>query len=189
MKIAPLTERWNEGEREWSFVKVPTSAIEAWEQQETLSLPDDYRRFMLRYNGGRVYPRLFRTAAALSRMLGPHQPTDNLAQVDPIYDWAYVEAHWRGEVYGRGVPPCHLAIAGTPGSIQVLMALTADRYGRIYVWHHTTEPWGTDADCWVWPQADSFSQFLDGLFDDTDCSDFRAWRRPIYDRLAKDLER
>jgi hypothetical protein len=33
MKIAPTTERWNEGERDWSFVKDPRADIEAWERQ------------------------------------------------------------------------------------------------------------------------------------------------------------
>lgn len=57
--IAPLTERWNEGERDWAFVKDPNHDIARWEESTGLSLPDGYRRFMLRFNGGRVYPRLF----------------------------------------------------------------------------------------------------------------------------------
>lgn len=189
MKIAPLTERWNEGEREWSFVRDPLAEIEAWERREGLKLPEDYRRFMLRYNGGRVYPRLFRTEAVLVRMLGPYEPTSELTHVDPIYDWATVESHWRGETYREGVPPRHLVIAGTPGSIQVLMALTAEGWGRIYTWIHSTDSWGTDRNTRTWSIAESFSQFLDGLFDDENGSDFRNWRRPIYDRLARELQR
>ena len=57
--IAPLTERWNEGERDWAFVKDPNHDIARWEESTGLSLPDGYRGFMLRFNGGRVYPRLF----------------------------------------------------------------------------------------------------------------------------------
>lgn len=189
MKIVPVTERWNEGEREWSFVKDPTAEIEAWEKREGLLLPEDYRGFMRRYNGGRVYPRLLRTGAALVGMLGPYEPSSDLTQVNPIYDWATVEAHWRGEIYGRGVPPGHLVFAGTPGLIQVLMALTADGWGRVYAWVGSTDSWGTDRNTRVWPVAESFHGFLDVLFDDENRSDFRSWRRPIYDRLAKELER
>jgi hypothetical protein len=189
VKIAPVTERWNEGERDWSFVKDPTAEIAAWERREGLSLPEDYRRFMLRYNGGRVYPRLFRTEAALVGMLGPHEPTSDVTYVDPIFSWATVEAHWRGEIYGRGVPPRHLVFAGTPGAIQLLMALTPENRGRVYTWIHSTDIWGTDRNTRIWPHAESFSRFLDGLFDDDDRSDFEDWERPIYVRLARELER
>ena len=189
MKIAPLTERWNEGERDWSFVKDPSAEIEAWERLEGVSLPGEYRAFMRRYNGGRVYPRLFRTEAALAGMLGPYEPTSDLAYVDPIYDWATVEAHWRGQFYDRGVPPRHLVIAGTGGSIQILMALTAENFGRVFTWIHSTDLWGTDRNTRIWPHAASFSLFLDGLFDDENRSDFRHWRRPIYDTVARELER
>jgi len=134
MKIAPITEGWNEGERDWSYVRDPTAAIEAWEEREALALPETYRAFMLRYNGGRIYPRLFRTPAALLGMLGPHVPRSDLTCVDPIHDWATVEAHWRGQVYGQGVPPGHLLIAGTPGAIQLLMALITPTSGRICAW-------------------------------------------------------
>ena len=46
MRIAPYTERWNEGERDWQFVKDARADIEAWEQREGLVLPESYRRFM-----------------------------------------------------------------------------------------------------------------------------------------------
>ena len=35
------------------------AAIARWEQDNATALPDDYRSFMLRYNGGRVYPLIF----------------------------------------------------------------------------------------------------------------------------------
>ncbi|MBD2748177.1 SMI1/KNR4 family protein [Microvirga sp. BT688] len=58
--IAPLTERWNEGEQDWFYVKDPSEDIARWEGSTGHSLPDAYRRFMLAFNGGCVYPRLFR---------------------------------------------------------------------------------------------------------------------------------
>ena len=78
--------------------------------------------------------------------------------------------------------------AGTPGSIQLLMALTSENWGRIYTWIHSSDSWGTDRNTQLWLHAESFSEFLAGLFDDENRSDFQQWRRPIYDRLAKELE-
>lgn len=189
MQIAPVTERWNDGERDWSFVKSAAAAIAAWEEREALALPEDYRAFMLRYNGGRIYPRMFRTPAALQGMLGPHESTSDLSYVDPIHAWSTVEAHWHGQVYGKAVPPGHLVIAGTPGDIQLLMALTPPERGQIRAWLHSTDTWGTDRNLRVWPLASGFGEFLDSLSDDEARSDYRRWRRPIYDRLAKVVQR
>ena len=189
MRIAPVTERWNEGERDWSFVRDPAAAIEVWEGLESVSLPADYRAFMLRYNGGRIYPRMFRTPAAMQVLLGPYVATSDVTYVDPIHDWATVEAHWRGQVYGQGVPPAHLLIASTPGAIQLLMALAPTNRGEICAWIHSTDAWGTDRNQQIWPLAMGFGEFLDGLFDDEQRSDYLNWRRPIYDTLAKALQR
>jgi hypothetical protein len=80
-------------------------------------------------------------------------------------------------------------IAGTPGAIQLLMALAPPNHGQIHGWVHSTDAWGTDRNQQIWPLAMDFSEFLDGLFDDEQQSDYLRWRRPIYDRLAKVLQR
>jgi hypothetical protein len=191
MKIAPVTENWNEGEHDWSFVKDPRLEIESWEQREGLSLPAAYRKFMLQYNGGRVYPRLFHTQAALQRMVGPYEPTSDVTFVDPILPWADVEAHWRGETYERGVPPLHLVFAQTPGFIQLLMALTPENHGQILTWIHSSDDWGSENNSQLFPVANSFSEFLKGLYDEKDedgYTDYQGWHMPLYDTLAKELQ-
>lgn len=189
MKIVPVTERWNDGERDWSFVKDPTPDIEAWEASEGLRLPDSYRAFMRKYNGGRVHPRLFRTAAAWSGMLGPYSPEDDVTYVDVILRWARVESHWRGETYGRhAIPPGHLLFAETPGSIQLLMSLAPENHGEISCWIHSTDIWGTDRNTRVFPLASGFAEFLNGLFEDETRDDLEDWLTPLYRKLARDLE-
>jgi hypothetical protein len=103
-----------------------------------------YRKFMLRYNGGRVYPRTFRSEAGLGMMLGPYVCQSDEMYCDLILPWASVEHHWCGEIYGKGVPPKHLVFASTPGSVQFLMALTPENYGRVYSWIHTSWDWGEE---------------------------------------------
>ncbi|MCI5065107.1 SMI1/KNR4 family protein [bacterium] len=129
MKIAPYTKGWNNGERDWSFVEDPRASIEAWEERESLSLPIGYRNFLLEYNGGRVYPRLFQHAVG-SLVAGPYVDESAVTYVELIYPWSVVEGHWRGETYGEGVPPNHLVVAGTPGEIELLMSLESDSYAR-----------------------------------------------------------
>jgi hypothetical protein len=188
MKIAPYTDRWNEGERDWSFVEDPHDEIDAWQKREDLLLPDSYRNFMLRYNGGRVYPRLFRSDSALGMRLGPYVCESDEMYCDLIFPWSYVEHHWRGETYGKGVPPRHLVFAETPGSIQLLMALTPENYGRVYAWMHSNWDWGEEGNNLIFPLANSFLEFLSSLYDDDQNSDYQQWHSPIYDQLAKEFQ-
>lgn len=187
MKIAPYTERWNEGECDWSYVEDPRAEIERWEYETGLQLPAEYRTFMLRFNGGRVYPRQFRTPLAQEPIDEPMYPNSDVTYVDIIMSWASVESHWRGDTYGEGVPPQYLIIADTPGPIQLLMAMTDADYGKIFSWYHSQYTWGTDGNDKMYFQSDCFRQFIQSLVDE-DGTDFQSWRLPIYDKLARDFE-
>ncbi len=181
--IIPVTERRNEGERDWSFVKDPRQAIAAWEDRTGHRLPDGYRRFMLAFNGGRVYPRLFRYSLPLK-----HYPSvEPITILNPFYSWDSAERYWHGEVYRRGTPPDMFFIGCDPGGLQILMSVRAEDYGQIFCWVHSTNVWGTDGNDRLWHQADSFENFLDTLFDEPDESDYKSWNRPGYDKLAKPL--
>jgi hypothetical protein len=181
--IAPLTERWNEGERDWSYVKDPSEDIARWERTTGLSLPDAYRRFMLAFNGGRIYPRLFRYTVPLEF----YPSTEPVTYVNPFYSWADAERYWRGDVYDRGTPPDMLFIGCNPGGLEILLSLRPADFGQIFCWLHSTNIWGTDGNDRLWLQAVSFEAFLDSLYDEPDGSDYDDWRRPIYDKLAKPL--
>lgn len=183
MKIAPYLKNWNDGERDWSYVKDPTSEIENWEKKSNISLPDDYRRFLIAYNGGSPYPRLFKHGMG-SLTAGPYEDQSNETYVDIILSWESVESHWRGETYGKGIPPGYLLIAVTPGAIQVLMNIDSEK-GQIVSWYHSTSPWGSGNNTEIYPIANSFTEFLGILYGNKE--DFDAWHLD-YEDLAKDLK-
>ena len=185
MKIAPITERWNDGERDWSFVKNPADDIKAWESETKLTIPQDYRLFMTQFNGGSVYPRLFRTPLIFDSA-EPHLGECDVTYVDAIFDWRTVVRHWRGEIYGKGVPSEHLVFAETPGPIQLLMSLRKTDHGTIYSWRHTNNMWGTDGNDKLHMQAGSFTAFLKTLSDDTG-TDFQDWHLPVYAKITREL--
>lgn len=184
MKIVPTTERWNEGERDWSYVEDCRADLMRWEGEVGLKLPAEYREFMLRYNGGRVHPRMFIHTIPIEAI----PSASNKTYVNVIYRWRIVESHWKGTTYGMGVPPQHIVFGGTPGAIQLLMSLNPNDYGKIFAWVHSTNIWGTDNNDRAYFQSDGFHSFLRSLFDDEDGSDYKSWRTPTYDRLAKELE-
>jgi hypothetical protein len=121
-------------------------------------------------------------------MLGPYVSESDEMYCDLINSWATVERHWHGEIYGKGVPPKHLVFAETPGSIQLLMALTPENYGRVYTWRHTNWDWGGEGNNLIFPLSNSFPEFLSSLYDDDPKSDYQHWHIPLYDKLAKELK-
>ncbi len=181
--IVPVTEGWNRGERDWSYVANASQDIKRWESTTRSNLPDGYRRFMLTFNGGRVYPGLF----CYNVPLELYPSTEPVTRVDPFYSWATVESHWRGEVYGKGYPPDMLLIGCDPGGLEILLSLRPTDWGHIFCWPHTRNIWGTEGNTQVWHQADSFEAFLKSLYDLQDESDYDAWHLPIYDKLARPL--
>ena len=181
--IAPVTDGWNRGERDWSYVADASGDISRWEQQTRRKLPGAYRRFMLRFNGGRVYPRLFRHNVPMER----YPSTEPVTMVDPFYPWADVESHWRGDIYGRGTPPEMLTIGCDAGGLEILLSARREDFGHVFCWPHTRNIWGTDGNTEIWHQADSFEAFLESLYDLPDGSDYDGWHVPIYDKLAKPL--
>jgi hypothetical protein len=188
MKIAPVTEHWNAGEQDWSFVRDAFPAIAAWESCTQLQLPGDYRRFMSRYNGGRIYPRLFRVPGSEVEWLGPYLAESDEHCVEQFLSWEDVQHHWRGAIYGDGIPPKHILVAVTAGTTQVLMSLAPEQFGKVYAWSHSTDRWQTGRNQELIRLADSFVEFLGMLYDDADRSDYEAWYMPAFKRLARELE-
>lgn len=176
-------ERWNEGEGDWSFVKDPRQAIIAWESKTGHILPSGYRRFMLAFNGGCVYPRLFRYSVPLNL----YPSVEPVTFVDPFYSWEMAEKYWNGEIFHRGTPPEMAFIGCNPGGLEILMSLRKKDHGHIFCWLHSTSPWGTDGNDQLWHQANSFEEFLGSLYDKPDGSDYEDWHIPLYSELAKPL--
>ncbi|MEL7497430.1 MAG: SMI1/KNR4 family protein [Planctomycetota bacterium] len=184
MKIAPVTEGWNDGQRDWTFVKDPSRDIHAWEQQTGVQLPESYLKFMTQFNGGRVYPRLFYHTVPEEIL----PPVTRLTFVGGLYHWKTVMSHFRGETFGDGQPKGYLAIGDTPGGIEILMGLKGENHGKIFCWPHNNEDWGSEDNREVYLLASDFSTFLKMLFDEDDESDFKAWGTPLIQKLAKDFE-
>lgn len=178
--ILPVTENWNEGERDWSFVKDAREDIKVWETNAGKKLPDDYRRFMLKFNGGRVYPSLLR-----------HNVTSYSAEptiLEYFYSWDDVVRHANMEVYFSGTPEGFLIIGGDPGGLEVLLSYRDEDAGKIFCWYHTTTSWGTEDNKVVWHQAESFSELLASLYDDESETSHQHWYMPVCDVLARPLQ-
>ena len=184
MIIVPNTKNWNEGETDWSYVPDPSKEVQAWERQTGVSLPKDYRGFLLKYNGGSVYPRIFKHSISPQKLpsISPEE------YVDRFYRWDQVFALFNGESYGRGIPKGYLNIGETPGPLEILISTKNEDFGKIFGWIRSSDTWGTGHNTEIYLLSASFTLFLKMLYDDEDRTDYEGWFIPIYKTLQRELE-
>lgn len=174
MLIAPTDK-----DKGWSLAAATERAIVAWEAETALRLPEAYRRFMIRFDGGYVWPNMF-TSAIIEAGIIPS--SDTAMFIDTLYSFDLVLGHWRKDTYGDGTPPGMVFVGDNPGGTEIVMSVRPHDFGVIYLWYHSTNIWGTDGndDSALIRQADSFPAFLQSLYDDTDKSGYEAWYIPYY---------
>lgn len=129
--------------------------IEGVEREMGVRLPDDYRSFLLRFNGGQPTPDafLFRggsDGSLVNIFFGVNHP-------DPRHDLVRV---WRDN--RRVLPPDLLPIGYDAGGSLLLVGVSGERRGRVYFEFH--ELAGEDDDPMneesMGDIADSFTDFI-----------------------------
>jgi cell wall assembly regulator SMI1 len=108
-------------------------AIERFERQIGTTLPETYRSFLLRYNGGHPEPNMFPIQGFYADTHGLLEWFFCIAKGD-VYDLAENE-----QLYHNRVPPDLLPIATDPGGNLICLAIEGKNQGKIYFWHHEDE--------------------------------------------------
>jgi hypothetical protein len=150
--------------------KVPPPSgdeIEAFEAEIGTRLPEDYRQFLSRSNGGRLdwyqfegtTPEGGPRTAVVSRVCGLRDEPDlSLRSARGCYQGSELR-----------IPHALLWTMEDPGGNGVCIGLTGKHRGRVYFWVHDEGP---DPDAWdgqvetagnIWPLADTFTEFVAGL--------------------------
>lgn len=142
---------------------INASALSIWEMATGYRLPDDYRRFLLTYNGGVVRPWIFRHDHR-----DVHYEEDREVLLDYLYDWQDVIGMSELDVprSQSARPPHHIVIGQDPGGAGVLLSLDPATHGKIYYWLRVLLDWGDPPNDTLGNVADSFTGFLNTLFDD-----------------------
>jgi len=129
------------------------------EQQLGITLPDDYREFLLMHNGGHPEPKYFPIK-------------DNPSDDHGILEWFYCIQE--GEYYDlrrqvqllRGrIPPNLLPIADDPGGNLLCMSVAGPDQNTVYFWAHEEECEEGETPTYdnVYFVANSFSDLLGSL--------------------------
>lgn len=136
--------------------------LRQWEQSAGYTLPKDYRIFLLKYNGGMVKPWIFRHDHP--QVAG----SDREMLLDYLRDWQSVveSSHLDTPPDLATRPPGHIDIGQDPGNGRILLSLRSEDHGNVVYWLPSYMAWGEEPNNVVGFVARSFTEFLNGLFDD-----------------------
>jgi hypothetical protein len=117
------------------FGALSQRSLDAFEQQRSLRLPEDYRRFLLEHNGGDPAP-----SNVIDFFEGNRPNSSDVQFMFGIHDgeyWASIEWHLdtlKGRVVEEGLP-----IAGDSGGNAYVLITRGEREGQVFFWDHERE--------------------------------------------------
>ena len=125
-------------------------------------LPEDYRSFLLKCNGGSLRPFAFDLQVPHSDFL------ESVHALNYLYELREIN---RRSQFGiepalRNIPPGRIAIGTTDSELAITLNISADRHGQIEAWvRDTFNVWGEGGNTTIVYVAPSFTAFLDLLHD------------------------
>lgn len=140
--------------------KITQKDIAALEQRLGISLPVDYRQFLLSINGGQPEPNAFPIRDNPRDTHGLLERLFSLDEQDTNYDILD-----NAEVFHDRVPADLLPIAFDPGGNLICLAVRGENRGKIYFWDHSDEcPPGRTPDYHnVYFVANDFNELIENL--------------------------
>lgn len=109
--------------------------IQQVEQEINVRFPDQYRQFILQYNGGRPIPNVFMI------------PDDRIPGQSSMLDWFYcidLSDEYNHllrnlDVFRDRMPSDCVPIGCDPGGNQICLIVSGAQTGKIYFWDHEEE--------------------------------------------------
>lgn len=140
-----------------------SEGLEAAEQALGVSLPDDYRAFLLKYNGGQVEPDGFAITWRPGQREAMVGAASMVSWLFAVYDGRHENLLRMNQVTFKGrLPPGTIAIGRDPGSNLLLLRTTGPRYGEVLYWLMETEARTEDGE----PPSEDNVGFVADSFDD-----------------------
>jgi len=123
-------------------------------------MPDDFRRFLLKYNGGMPFPYYY-------DVQGWQEPHAAVNEFNGILPGLYNDIEVNLENRKGRLPEGFIPIANDPGGNTLLLSLVDETLGKVYFWDHENEPYERGVALKDYPNiywvADSFNQLLEQL--------------------------
>src|SRR6476659_1144807 len=177
IQVLPILDRLQN-----SFDPVADADIARLEADLQVTFPDEYRRFLLAFNGGHWKHNVF------CRVSGAHHWIDNEILLEyslgiiPDSRFMNLDIRWKWDVYGGRLRDDLVPIMRSLAD-PILMATSPEEHGKIYIWDHTREH---EQDNLFW-LADGFEEFLRSLYTVED-DEFHVEKLPIFQSVERGLE-
>lgn len=131
--------------------------IARFEQKNNLKLSDQYKRFLLEYNGGYVEPNVFKISeeqgeSALNILYGL-DISEDYDELSSVY-----------ETMDGIIPSNFISIGDDAGGNQICLGLDELYCGKIFIWIHNMGQ-GEEMNN-MFLLANDFTSFLDNLYED-----------------------
>jgi hypothetical protein len=110
------------------------STLTKFENEIGVSLPSDYKEFLLQHNGGCPHPDYF-------PMQGP-TPELSFGELQFLFSFSpgdSLDLRWNLKTYRQRVPSDLLPIGCDPGGNLLCIAISGEQRGAMYFWDHGFE--------------------------------------------------
>jgi len=142
------------------FGKLSSRELQKFELKYALCLPEDYRKFLLKHNGGDPSP-----TDTIDFQENGKTTSSNVQFIYGIHDGEYwASLKWYLENLIRRVVEEGLPIAGDSSGNQYILILRGNSEGQIYFWDHELETETPSYQNMSFVAA-SFSEFLEKLYE------------------------
>ncbi|PCJ11402.1 MAG: hypothetical protein COB04_19135 [Gammaproteobacteria bacterium] len=164
------------------YGKATEEKIQRFESMIGCELPIEYRNYLAKYNGGKPIPSNF----DLENEEGLTLHTMNSLS----FDGKYYDHAWTYETFKGRIPKQLLPFGDDPGGNQICIGLKGKYKGKVYFWDH-------EEDNLIFKfkgvslVAESFNEFIDGLYEYIDLNETeidRILRTRDFDVLERLLE-
>lgn len=141
--------------------------IKKIEKKLNINLPEDYKKHLLKYNGGHPIKNGYPLIEYID-----NDPNDNSADIAwflAIYDGEYdnfLKNYHTFKIWQKRMPDELIPIGCGSGGDQICISVKGNNYGKVYFWNHEQEAYeGEEPDYSnVHLIANSFTEFINSLY-------------------------
>lgn len=135
------------------FGSLDSFELKEFENENQLLIPNDYRNFLIKFNGGKPLKSVYNDNYSVNWFFGFHNGPD----------WSTI--YHAIDLYQNRIPSWYFPIANDPFGNLFLMSLYEENYGIIAFWDHENECDGDSAQYFENMSliANSFTEFITNL--------------------------
>ena len=144
------------------------SDIEKYTNELNINLPEDYKNYLLKYNGGHPIKDGYPMIECIDN--DPNDNNGDIAWFYAIYDGEhnnFLKAHYRFKIWQKRMPDELIPIGRGSGGDKICISVKGNNYGKVYFWDHEQEAYeGEEPDYSnVHLIANSFADFINSLYE------------------------